>query len=183
MEGVCKHCVENANLPGNDQDDRLLDLLDSAVKLGHHACAEILIQSGADVMQIPWAILHASKGKDRCLELLIKAGADVNDCWGNALLLAASFGHVTCVEMLLKAGALVNRPDDLGNTPLMLTAEHGNDACVAALLRTGADVNIMNDEGHTALNKARTKNRVKSVELLEEHISLMTPDGASTPLF
>ena len=153
MEGVCKYCVENANLYVKDEEDKLQDLLDSAVKLGHHACLETLIQAGADVTQIPWAILHAAKGKERCLELLIKAGADVNDCWGNALLLAASFGHVTCVEMLLKAGALVNRPDDFENTPLILAAEHGHDACVAALLRTGADVNVVNHEGHTALDK------------------------------
>ena len=183
MEGVCKYCVENANLPGKDEEERLLDLLDSAVKLGHHECLETLIQSGADVMQTPWAILHAAKGNDKCLELLIKAGADVNDCWGNALLLASSFGHVTCVEMLLKAGALVNRPDDFGNTPLILAAEHGHHACARALLRTGAVVNIVNDEGFTALDKARTNRHVTCVQLLEEHIALMTPDGDSTHLF
>jgi ankyrin repeat protein len=87
-----------------------------AVKHGHCAMAELLLEKGADVNA---------------------RGGDYN----NALQAASYGGHEQIVKMLLDKGANVNAQGGRYSNALQAASSEGHEAVVRLLLEKGADIN------------------------------------------
>ena len=141
-----------------------------AVRNGHHQCAELLIDAGADVNKKNnlgfTALMSAGllKSNSRCYEILIKAGADVNvvnRVGQTAVHFATFLNNHEGMEMLLDAGADVNASDTNDRTPLITAAFFVSLPCIDLLVKAGAGVNKVEYYGKTAL---------MSVGLMSEHL-------------
>ena len=113
-----------------------------AVKNGHHQCAELLIDAGADVNKKKnlgfTALMNAGllKSNSRCYEILIKAGARVNavnKAGQTAVHFVTFFDNHEGMEMLLDAGADVNASDVKDCRPLIIAAFVQSRQCIDVL--------------------------------------------------
>ena len=131
-----------------------------AVRNGHHRCAELLVDAGADVNNKNnlgfTALMNTGllKNNSRCYEILIKAGVDVNlvnRVGQTAVHFATFFNNHEGMEMLHSAGADVNASDMNDCTPLITAAYFLSRQCIDLLVKAGTDVNKVEDCGLTAL--------------------------------
>ena len=131
-----------------------------AVRSGHHQCAELLVDAGADVSKANGlgftALMNAIyfENNSECLYILIKAGADVNfknKIGQTALHFAVVFDNHKDVKTLLEAGANVNACDDSKYTALISAVMYKSANCIDLLLKSGADINTRDNKSLTPL--------------------------------
>jgi uncharacterized protein len=101
-----------------------------------------------------------------------KANVDsVNQFGYTALHFAVQKNDLRIVRLLINSedsivDKMINKKDDLGNTPLHLAVDSGNANIVDFLIKKGADKNIRNSEGERPLEMARKKQYLKIIEIL-----------------
>ena len=102
-----------------------------------------------------WA---ARAGSVACADMLLDAGADVNaftKVHRAPLHLAAEANQEAVLRLLVRRGANVDLQDRKGRTPLHRAAYEGCVATAEALLELGANARIENKNGKNALEVAR----------------------------
>ncbi|KAK7867489.1 hypothetical protein R5R35_004497 [Gryllus longicercus] len=170
--------------------------LHAASEAGHAACAQALLEFGADPharSSFEWAPLHwaAHGGRAACARVLLRWGADaaaLDAVQRSALHWAASCGYLDVLRVLLDAGADVHARDYIGYNPLHLAARgywenHVSSqlpdksdwdaptdhlGCIRALVRHGADVDALDDEEQTPLMVAAENAFSQGIKLLLE---------------
>lgn len=101
-----------------------------------------------------------------------KANVDfVNQFGYTALHFAVQKNDLKVVRLLINSSEaivekMINKKDDLGNTPLHLAIDSGNANVVDFLVKKGADLNIRNSQGERPLDIARKKQYFKIIEVL-----------------
>jgi ankyrin repeat protein len=140
-----------------------------AAASGQFACAEQLLNAGADITAINdqgrTALYYASKSGNHDLETLLQAhlnGASDPEVFNQEdlsqkLNQAAKKGNVSLVKELLKKGAPLN------NGALIEAAKFGQLACVEELIAANAQVDYTDSKNNTALILAATKNHAPCV--------------------
>ena len=147
--------------------------------VGHHACVQALIKTGASVNKVPGSessalVSVAWAGERKTLKLLVNAGADVNETDGHgdtALMWAVKKGNLDCAKLIMQEGADVNRTTtEAGRTALMMAASAGHEECLRLLLKQEADVNAVDHSwlNASALAHAAWQNHDKCVNILIE---------------
>lgn len=102
-----------------------------------------------------WA---ARSGALACAELLLNQGADAdarNKAQRTPLQLAAEHDQAQAIELLASRGADLDTQDRKGRTPLHRATYEGKVAAAEALLAAGADPSVVNKSGKTAFQIAR----------------------------
>ena len=146
-----------------------------AVRNGHHRCAELLVDAGADVNMANGldltALMNAIcfENNSKCLYILIKAGADVN--FKNTLGQTALHFAVFCdnhkgVKTLLDAGANINAYDDKKYIALITAVMYKSPNCIDLLIKSGADINTRDNESLTPLMMSAKFKYPKGTDLL-----------------
>ncbi|CAH0559167.1 unnamed protein product [Brassicogethes aeneus] len=133
-----------------------------AVKEGHWAVAERLIQNHAAIEQADNAgrsplMLASADGHVGLIELLLDKGSDIHKedregltplCW------ACLRGKQQAAQTLLERGAHINHTDKTGRTPLDLASFQGNPTLVQFLLDRGAVIEHVDINGMRPLDRA-----------------------------
>ncbi|XP_069967307.1 protein TANC2 isoform X2 [Bactrocera oleae] len=155
----------------NKQDFTALWL---AVKEGHWAVVEKLIQNGADIDE-PVTIarktplmIAAEEGHIELLELLIERGAalEAQDEEGfTALSWASLRGRQPAAKCLIERGCNRNHADNKGRTPLDLAAYQGSAALVLYLLEQGANIEHIDVNGMRPLDRAIACRNIQVVQV------------------
>ena len=103
------------------------------------------------------------------VELMLDHGADIKakDLYGStALMTAASTGNALVVKYLLKTGADIKPSDNSGASALMRAAIGNHDNIIDILLTAGAEIEHKNNEGMTALIHATQLELLEAVQTL-----------------
>ena len=179
------------NAPANGGDTPL----QSSVKSGNIAAAELLLANGANVngtattLRTPLG-LAADTGNKAMIELLLAKGADVNgsdknNASGTPLHYAVIKGFKTAAEVLIAHKADVNARRQGGVTPLHDACAAGFSALAELLISSGAEVNASAANGDTPLFRAVSADRAEMVQLLLSHKAEVnfTNSAGETPLF
>ncbi|CAO2649605.1 Nn.00g069900.m01.CDS01 [Neocucurbitaria sp. VM-36] len=150
--------------------------LRSSLKATEPTCLKLLIQNGADVMQVDhWeqTCLQASMYYDDPVAFglpLIHRGINLNakDCVGNtALLEAVRVGHSDAVDMLIDRGADVNLQDQNGNSPLSEAISRNRKSMALKLLQNSSiDTATLDNNKRTVLHVAATSAGRPMLQLL-----------------
>ncbi|KAG6849025.1 hypothetical protein H0H93_011938 [Arthromyces matolae] len=129
--------------PNKNRDGVLYYPLERAVTANNIECAKILIAGGAYVKGTYALIDAAQAGSTSMINLLLESGADVNEIppdkytaspWqGTPLHEAANAGHLPAVQLLLDRGADPTLKDTDGKTALDL-ARAGNHLSIVEIL-------------------------------------------------
>uniref|UniRef100_A0A3B5KDB0 Uncharacterized protein n=1 Tax=Takifugu rubripes TaxID=31033 RepID=A0A3B5KDB0_TAKRU len=138
--------------------------LHGACARGHLACADLLIQNGANRGANPSGSDHtnspihraAAKGHPECMDPLVRHGADVDQVieqQGSPLHVACSNQHLSTVRKLLELGACVNS-SVRGESPLHIAARLSSPELASVLLDHGAAPSPRNWEGKRPLDLA-----------------------------
>ncbi|XP_050337219.1 protein TANC2 isoform X2 [Bactrocera neohumeralis] len=155
----------------NKQDFTALWL---AVKEGHWAVVEKLIQNGADMDEPVTAarktplMIAAEEGHIELLELLIERGAalEAQDEEGfTALSWASLRGRQPAAKCLIERGSNRNHADNKGRTPLDLAAYQGSAALVLYLLEQGANIEHIDVNGMRPLDRAIACRNIQVVQV------------------
>jgi ankyrin repeat protein len=142
---------------------------------GNFACAETLVENGADVNLTDDiginALMYASNGYSQCLEILLHTSADINLVDSNgwtALHIAIDSGSESCVKLLLEKGVKnVNAKDQIGMTPFLhACSQNGNIHCLKCLVDHGADIDECDNDGFTSLMWACLRGHMNAVKFL-----------------
>ncbi|XP_065111889.2 ankyrin repeat and SOCS box protein 2 isoform X2 [Paramisgurnus dabryanus] len=145
-----------------------------AVSRDHLACAEYLLEKGADpdiVNNDRETPLYKACERENpaMVAMLLNYNASVNkSCiqgW-TALHEAVCRNNVEICEMLVKAGAKVSKPNMYGITPIFVAAQSGKVDTLRFLLKNGADINSQASDGATALYEACKNGHEEIVEFL-----------------
>ncbi|XP_012155551.1 protein TANC2 isoform X2 [Ceratitis capitata] len=155
----------------NKQDFTALWL---AVKEGHWAVVEKLIQNGADIDEPVTAarktplMIAAEEGHIELLDLLIERGAslEAQDEEGfTALSWACLRGRQPAAKCLMERGCNRNHADNNGRTPLDLAAYQGSAALVLYLLEQGANIEHIDVNGMRPLDRAIACRNIQVVQV------------------
>lgn len=148
--------------------------LQTAVREGHVAIAEILIDRGARIDLLDkdgWSplMLAVYRNNPDMIGLLLRKGAD-KDVYGDsgwsALSVAITYGDAARVKQLLDAGVDVNAANKAGYTPLMFAIAKSADGVVELLIERGANVSAANGAGITSLMLAAAEDNADAAKRL-----------------
>ena len=179
----------------NTESGRFNTALMLVVRSGHHQCAQVLVDAGADVNKTNGlgftALMNAIcfENNKECLSILIKAGADVNfknNIGQTALHLATFLDNYKGMKILLEAGANINACDKRKYTALISAVRCNSSKCIELLLESGANVNTRDDEGLTPLSVSAKCKYPKGTDLLLKagaDVSIMDDSGYSALMF
>jgi ankyrin repeat protein len=154
-----------------------------AVKHGHCAMAELLLDKGADVnaghygnaLQVgPYG------GHEAVVQMLLDKGAKVNaqgGHYGNALSAASLGGHETVVGLLLDKGADINAQGGRDGTALQAASYGGHEQVVKTLLDKGAEVNAQGRYNGNALYAASEGGHEQVVKTLLDKSAKVNAQG------
>ena len=147
-----------------------------AVLDAQKACAELLLQAGANANEVTangdTPLIYAIKaGNTAMAELLLAHGANANANHHDKtpLGIAAEEGQVACVELLLKAGANATYMPKHKRTALHLAANNNAAACIPLLIQAKADANAQDQNLDTPLHYAACKGYTESLQALLEN--------------
>jgi hypothetical protein len=156
-----------------------------AVKHGHCAMAESLLDRGADVNaqggSYGNALQAASlRGHKQTVKLLLDKGANVNahgGYYGNALQVASYGGHEQTVKLLLDKGADVNAQCGYYGNALQAASVEGHEQTVKLLLDKGADVNTQGGRYTNVLQAASYEGHEQIVKMLLDNGVIINAQG------
>ena len=142
-----------------------------AARRGRFDIVWLLLQAGADEMQLEWSPLHraVALGTVEDIREQIKSGADLKarDYWERTpWLLSLQVGDLNKSAILLDAGADRTDRGRCGKTALMYPIEGGHTPMVQWLLALGIDPNEKDDHGGTALISASGNGHTEIVRML-----------------
>ncbi|CBJ33147.1 ankyrin repeat protein [Ectocarpus siliculosus] len=146
--------------------------LESAVARGDEGLAQKLVQAGA---KIGGVALHEAvrRGHIAIAELLLENGASVHDDeddYGTPLHAAAEGGSVEAARLLLLNGADIDDQDCDHTTPLSRAITKGHISMVEALLAAGADLTVrLNEFDMSFLDFAASSQDVEILRMLIDH--------------
>ena len=121
-----------------------------------------------------WTPLHFAtvRGRTACAEVLIEQGAELDPRTGTEktpLHLAADRGFLEIVKLLVGNGADLSAQDDEGWTPLHYASEKNRVEVAAYLIEQGVDVNMQSKRGGTPLHEASASASSEMIRLLLEN--------------
>ena len=153
-----------------------MNALFAACGYGHHDCASLLLQKGANVNHVAndgiSALFPAClSGHRACVSLLIDHGVNLNQVDNNgynALFVASQEGHRDCASLLIDHGVNLNQVDSSGQSALFGACK-GHRECVSLLLNFGINVNQVDSDGCNALFSACEDGHHACVSLLIDH--------------
>ncbi|KAK5439601.1 hypothetical protein LTR34_000569 [Exophiala xenobiotica] len=179
-------CLDARNMYGSTP-------LHEAALHGHESAAEVLIEHGADLVDVDYGsatplFLAVSYGKLSMVRLLLEHGGPQLETPGpqglSTLHKAAEQGNEEMVTTLLRAGALVAARDMYGMTALHFAARRGYLGIARLLVQAGAFVHVKDNDGLCPLDYAATGGYTDLVAYLLENGGNMWHKGreAWTPL-
>ncbi|XP_037951151.1 protein TANC2, partial [Teleopsis dalmanni] len=145
-----------------------------AVKEGHWAVVEKLLQNGADIDEAVGAtkktplMIAAEEGHIELLELLTDRGAtlEAQDHDGfTALSWACLRGRQTAAKCLIEKGCDKNHADNNGRTALDLAAYQGSANLVQYLLEQGANIEHVDVNGMRPLDRSIACRNIQVVQV------------------
>lgn len=86
------------------------------------------------------------------------------------LMLAAMLGKIKKIQKLVAAGANLDAVDDRGWTSLMYAASRNEYEAVKTLLDLGASAILKDMDNKTAVDIARDKNNIESMDVINRYI-------------
>jgi ankyrin repeat protein len=147
-----------------------------AVEQGNLAAVNLLLQSGADVLQLSnpgWSagFVAAASGQLRVLQLLMQHGVDLRTNVAHnftMLMQAARSNQPRVAEFLISKGLSVNAVSENGSTVLHYAADSTSTGTesMRLLLAHGADVNASNRKGEAPLHRAAQSGQPDKVKVL-----------------
>lgn len=159
-------CVDGRN-------KKALSPLLLAVKEGHWAVAERLLQNRADIEQVDpnektALIIAAEEGHVGLIDLLLNRGSSITakDRDGlTALSWACLRGHLQAAKCLAERNADLQHLDNTGRTPLDLAAYQGSSALVQMLLDKGVKIEHVDMNGMRPLDRAIAFRNIQVVQV------------------
>lgn len=144
-----------------------------AVKEGHWAVTERLLQNHADLEQVDpnektSLIIAAEEGHVGLIELLLDRNASLaaKDRDGlTAMSWACLRGHLQAAKCLAERNADLQHPDNTGRTPLDLAAYQGSSALVQMLLDKGVKIEHVDMNGMRPLDRAIAFRNIQVVQV------------------
>ncbi|KAG6836357.1 hypothetical protein H0H93_008858 [Arthromyces matolae] len=140
---VIQWALDHGADPNKNRDGGLYYPLERAVSGHDLECAKVLISGGAHVKGTYALLIAARKGSTAIISLLLESGADINEIppdkfsgspWrGTPLHEAAKAGHPGAVQFLLDHGADPTLKDSRGKPPVELARAHGHISIVEIL--------------------------------------------------
>jgi ankyrin repeat protein len=139
-------CVTNNTELVQLLDGNLSTALRVAVAYGSEDVVRQLLQRGAAIVDVDYALLKAvERGDLGCIQAIAENGGDMNNACshdGTVLHIAAEKGHVGIVKYLLNSGSDPNAIGGVYCTPLQACLSQYNEEICELLLAAGADINI-----------------------------------------
>ena len=146
-----------------------MEILDRALKAGHHECLAALLTKGSGVNRTDIALIPAlCPEHKKWVDILIQAETNTKNS-EPVIIKTARWGCDKCVDILIQSGADVNARNNGGSTALMEAVRKDHQKCVEILIQAGTNVNAHNCYwygGNTALIIAAWSGRDKCVDIL-----------------
>ena len=160
--------------------------LSAAVSCSRYDMAELMVEFGADFMEL-WKTSNEQvldilryDGKLEVIENFARVAPNVNLAdGGNFTLLhyAVLHKHYALARILIARGAWLEMADGFnGDTPLHWAINHDDAEMVKLLLDAGASARVVNDSGMTPLDSAIAGRRAGIAILLWEQLQLTATD-------
>jgi uncharacterized protein len=128
-----------------------------------NAGADVNIRDQTDYNALDNAV---GSNRARVVEILLQSGARIVD--GYPLYRAAGNGRADIVESLIGAGSSTEKTDRNGKTALMNAVFDREVNVVKALINGGANVHAVDNFGNTPLSVAKLRNDKKTIDLLHK---------------
>ncbi|KAH7354683.1 ankyrin repeat-containing domain protein [Rhexocercosporidium sp. MPI-PUGE-AT-0058] len=178
--------TEDAGARVSAKDSAGSTALHLALKKGHDAIVETLLQSGVDVNKADnynntaLSLMFWEK-RYEIVKKLIDSGADPNVV---SLQDAAKQGQYEGIEHLIHCGVDITKSDSDGDTTLHIAAVGGDESFVKILIRNKADFHATNHLGYTPFHYAAIQGHVGvTIQLLASGANFDTlSNSGSSPL-
>ncbi|XP_067054501.1 fibronectin type 3 and ankyrin repeat domains protein 1-like isoform X2 [Acropora muricata] len=136
----------------------------------HNAYWDVVDRTGSTALH--WAADGANLDVIRWM-LQNGCSVDIKDetsGWTPLMRVAAVSGNVNVAKVLIHHGANVHTMDKEGKTTLMNAALNGFEALVKLLVKKGVSVMLKSEHGKTALDFAKSFERERVVQFLQEQV-------------
>lgn len=136
----------------------------------HDAKWDLVDRTGSTALH--WAVDGASLDMIRWMlqNGCVVDTKDETSGWTPLMRVAAVSGNVNVAKVLIHHGANVHTMDKDGKTTLMNAALNGNEALVKLLVKKGVSVMLKSEHGKTALDFAKSFERERVIQFLQEHV-------------